>query len=201
MVAAVRPASVRGSPRLDQMYRSFAEICRVVKPGGRFYVWVYRLPETFVRRYLKYPLFDLVRLMISRLPEGPQAVVVRAWANLIYGVHRVAHGEARVPYSEYVVSAYDDMTPRWRRYHTAYELAGWFHKNGFGSPVLSHWDNPYGFGLVAVKNARDVTPGIHYGSAPKLWDEEQTLVALLTSKWVEVQVGATRSYAIWAVTA
>ena len=25
--------------------------------------------------------------------------------------------------------------------------------------------------------------------------------ALLTSKWVEVQVGATRSYAIWAVTA
>ena len=27
------------------------------------------------------------------------------------------------------------------------------------------------------------------------------LVALLTSKWVEVQVGATRSYAIWAVTA
>ena len=28
-----------------------------------------------------------------------------------------------------------------------------------------------------------------------------TFVALLTSKWVEVQVGATRSYAIWAVTA
>ena len=27
------------------------------------------------------------------------------------------------------------------------------------------------------------------------------LVALLTSKWVEVQIGATRSYAIWAVTA
>ena len=26
-------------------------------------------------------------------------------------------------------------------------------------------------------------------------------LALLTSKWVEVQVGATRSYAIWAVTA
>ena len=28
-----------------------------------------------------------------------------------------------------------------------------------------------------------------------------TFLALLTSKWVEVQVGATRSYAIWAVTA
>ena len=31
--------------------------------------------------------------------------------------------------------------------------------------------------------------------------EGQKTLALLTSKWVEVQVGATRSYAIWAVTA
>ena len=30
---------------------------------------------------------------------------------------------------------------------------------------------------------------------------EAQILALLTSKWVEVQVGATRSYAIWAVTA
>ena len=30
---------------------------------------------------------------------------------------------------------------------------------------------------------------------------EEIITALLTSKWVEVQVGATRSYAIWAVTA
>ena len=32
----------------------------------------------------------------------------------------------------------------------AYELAAWFHKNGFASPILSHWDNSPGFGLVAV---------------------------------------------------
>ena len=68
------------------------------------------------------------------------------------------------------------MTPQWRRYHTAYELSDWFHKNGFASPVLSHWDNPYGFGLVAIKDSQDATPGIHFGSAPKLWDEDQTLV-------------------------
>ena len=34
---------------------------------------------------------------------------------------------------------------------------------------------------------------------PELRDKK--IMALLTSKWVEVQVGATRSYAIWAVTA
>ena len=32
-------------------------------------------------------------------------------------------------------------------------------------------------------------------------EDEDQRTALLTSKWVEVQVGATRSYAIWAVTA
>jgi SAM-dependent methyltransferase len=157
-------------------YRSFAEICRLVRPGGRFYVWVYRRPETFLRRYIKHPLFDLARIGISRLPKRPQALAVKSWASLIYGLHKIAHGEARVPYNEYVVSAYDDMTPRWRRYHTAYELAAWFHKNGFASPILSHWDNPYGFGLVAIKDKQPATPGIHFGGAPKLWDEEQTLV-------------------------
>ena len=42
-----------------------------------------------------------------------------------------------------------------------------------------------GFGLV---------PGLAIRS-------DGAILALLTSKWVEVQVGATRSYAIWAVTA
>lgn len=157
-------------------YRSFAEICRLVKPGGRFYVWVYRRPETFLRRYVKHPLFDLARLIISRLPGTPQAVAVKAWANLVYCAHLVAHGSARVPYNEYLVSAYDDMTPRWRRYHTAYELAGWFHRNGFAAPVLSHWDNPYGFGLVAVKQPQARTPGMHFSRSRRLSDEDQMIV-------------------------
>jgi ubiquinone/menaquinone biosynthesis C-methylase UbiE len=157
-------------------YRSFSEICRLVKPGGRFYVWVYRRPETFFRRHLKHPLMDLARLIISRLPDPYQAMAVKSWASLIFGIHKLYHGEAKVPYSEYVVSSYDDMTPQWRRYHTAYELSDWFYKNGFASPTLSHWDNPYGFGLVAIKFPQTETPGIHYGNAPKLLDDEQTVL-------------------------
>ena len=40
------------------------------------------------------------------------------------------------------------------------------------------------------------------GTEPR-WSRDggELYLALLTSKWVEVQVGATRSYAIWAVTA
>jgi SAM-dependent methyltransferase/uncharacterized protein YbaR (Trm112 family) len=157
-------------------YRSFAEICRLVKPGGRFYICVDRHPEAFFARYIKLPVLDLARRIISKLPRGPQVMAVRAWANMVYTLHKLAHGKARVPFNEYLVSSYNDMTPRWRRYHSVYELAAWFHKNGFASPVLSHWDNPYAFGLLAIKEKQYATPGIHFGSAPKLWDEQQTVL-------------------------
>jgi SAM-dependent methyltransferase/uncharacterized protein YbaR (Trm112 family) len=157
-------------------YRSFAEICRLVKPGGRFYICLDRYPETFFRRYIRYPVLDLARSIVSRLPLGPQVIAVKAWANLVFSLHNVAHRGAKVPFNEYLVSAYNDLTPRWRSYHTVYEVASWFHKNGFGSPVLSHWDNPYAFGLLAIKEKQYTTPGIHFGSAPKLWDEQQTVL-------------------------
>ena len=46
----------------------------------------------------------------------------------------------------------------------------------------------------SVNVNRQVLDSEHY-------DYSLIIRALLTSKWVEVQVGATRSYAIWAVTA
>jgi SAM-dependent methyltransferase/uncharacterized protein YbaR (Trm112 family) len=156
-------------------YRAFTEICRLVKPGGRFYICVDRCSETFFGRYVKYPLLDAARRIICRLPGRSQVLAVKTWANLVYALHRVA-GKTRVPYNEYLVTAYNEMTPRWRRHHTVYEIAAWFHKNGFAAPVLSHWDNPYAFGLVAIKEKQYVTPGIHFGTASKLWGREQTIL-------------------------
>ena len=43
--------------------------------------------------------------------------------------------------------------------------------------------------------------GLHFRSWCDRRKPIRQCLALLTSKWVEVQVGATRSYAIWAVTA
>ena len=52
----------------------------------------------------------------------------------------------------------------------------------------------------------EVVVSVHLEGYIVLFSESQEIkngyiLALLTSKWVEVQVGATRSYAIWAVTA
>ena len=57
--------------------------------------------------------------------------------------------------------------------------AAWFHDAGYSAPVLTHWDNPYGFGLVATKERQAVTPGINYGAGEKLWDQKRTLLGRL----------------------
>jgi SAM-dependent methyltransferase len=156
-------------------YRSFAELCRLVKPGGRFYICLDRWPETFFSRYIKYPLVDTARRIISRLPTWPQTMAVKTWATMVYGLHLLAHGRLTAPYNEYLFSAYNEMTPRWRRYHSVHEVAGWFHTNGFAAPVFTHWDNPYAFGLMAVKETQPATPGVHFGRATKIWETQQTI--------------------------
>ena len=157
-------------------FETFVQVAKFVKPDGLFYVWLYRRPEEFLRRYLKVPLFDLARAVISRLPSGSQSLAVSSYARLWKAAHRLASGGKDIPLSEYLVSAYDDLTPQWRHYHTPSEVSGWFHKCGFSAPSLTHWDNPYGFGLVARKTEQEATPGIHYGNSPKLWDDRHTIL-------------------------
>ena len=143
-------------------YETFVQVAKLVRPGGLFYLWLYRRPEEFHRRYLKYPLFDLARAVISRLPLRPQSLAITSYARLWKTFHRLLHGRDDIPLSEYVVSAYDDFSPRWRSYHTPYEVSSWFFQNSFSAPTLTHWDNPYGFGCVAEKTRQTRTPGIHY---------------------------------------
>ncbi len=61
-------------------YQTFTKVAELVKPGGHFYLWLYRKPEKFVRRYLVYPALELTRTAVSRLPSGPQAIIVKAYA-------------------------------------------------------------------------------------------------------------------------
>jgi len=149
-------------------YETFVQAAMLVRPGGSFYVWLYRRPEEFYRRYLKYPLFDLARAVISRLPSKPQSLAVTSYARFWQAVHGLLRGGDDIPLSEYVVSAYDDFSPRWRHYHTPFEVSCWFFQNGFSAPTLTHWDNPYGFGCVAQKTRQAKTPGIHYGKGARM---------------------------------
>jgi 2-polyprenyl-3-methyl-5-hydroxy-6-metoxy-1,4-benzoquinol methylase len=146
-------------------YRSFVEVCKLVKPGGRFYLWLYRKSERFLRRYLFCSAFELVRSVVSRLPQSLQGLVVKAYAYALLVLHKVLGKYKDLSWPERVVGAYDSLTPRWRHYHTPLEVSCWFSLNGFSSPTITHWDNPYGFGMVAVKIPQTSTPGVNFGKS------------------------------------
>jgi SAM-dependent methyltransferase len=146
-----------------QTYGTFISVARLVKPGGRFYLWLYRRPETFVKRYALYPAIDLARMFVSRMPGSLQARCVKAGAGALFAWHSV-RGQARgLSWQERLIGVYDTLTPRWRHYHAPIEVARWFFENGYSSPLLTHWDNPYGFGMLATKDPQDKTPGVHFG--------------------------------------
>lgn len=159
--------------------RTFRAVARLVKPHGRLYVWLYRRPERFVGRYLKDPLYAVLRSTVARLASPLQSLAVRGYARLVWATHRALGRGRRIPFREYLVSAYDDLTPRWRHQHTPIEVGRWFHEAGFGPPTLTHWDNPYGFGLLAERRPCAATPGVHFGAGEKLWDDETTLLGRL----------------------
>ena len=144
-------------------YKTFIEVSKLVKPGGRFYLWLYRKSEKFFRRYLFYPAFELTRTVVSRIPKNPQTLIVKAYALALLALHKGLGKYKEIPWPERVVAAYDNLTPFWRHYHTPLEVSFWFFLNGYSAPTITHWDNPYGFGMVATKKPQEDTPGVNFG--------------------------------------
>jgi 2-polyprenyl-3-methyl-5-hydroxy-6-metoxy-1,4-benzoquinol methylase/uncharacterized protein YbaR (Trm112 family) len=147
-------------------YKTFCEVAKLAKPGGRFYLWLYRRPERFLRRYFFWPTIDLIRGVVTRLPYRSQAIAVKSYAVALLALHKILgkyRNDRYRSWPERVVDAYDSVTPRWRHYHTPAEVAHWFFTNGFSRPTLTHWDNPIGFGMVATKIVQGETPGINFG--------------------------------------
>jgi 2-polyprenyl-3-methyl-5-hydroxy-6-metoxy-1,4-benzoquinol methylase/uncharacterized protein YbaR (Trm112 family) len=146
-------------------YKTFIQVSKLVKPGGRFYLWLYRKSEKFFRRYFFYPPFELTRTIVSRMPKNVQKPTIKVYALALLLLHRVLRKHKDLLWPERVVAAYDNLTPLWRHYHTPLEVSCWFFLNGFSSPSITHWDNPYGFGMVAKKKTQDDTPGVNFGKA------------------------------------
>ena len=143
-------------------YETFKKVAALVRPGGRFYLWLYRRPETFLRRHIVYGGMDFTRLIVSRLPGGMQRPIVRGYARSVRAMHWLRRRHRNVRFEEQVISAYDTLTPTWRHYHTPVEVSRWFFESGFSDGVLTHWDNRYGFGMLATRTPRQKTPGTNF---------------------------------------
>jgi 2-polyprenyl-3-methyl-5-hydroxy-6-metoxy-1,4-benzoquinol methylase len=143
---------------------SFQSLASLVKERGTLYVWVYKKPEVFWQKILL-GIVDMKRFFISRSPVWLQKIFVHIITQFFFLLSRIRKGgNSNRTREEILINNYDTFTPRHRHYHTPTEVASWFHTAGFEAPILSHWNNKYGFGMMAIKNKnRSEAPGLSFG--------------------------------------
>ena len=143
-------------------YEAFSQVAKIARTGGRFYLWLYRKPHTGLRRFLLYPAIETTRFIVARMPHLIQPFVIRAFTAVVMAFHKLLGRHSGISWQERIVDMYDLLTPLWRHYHTPTEVSYWFFENGYGAASLTHWDNPFGFGMVATKGPQAQTPGINF---------------------------------------
>jgi SAM-dependent methyltransferase len=142
---------------------TFMRVAQLTRPGGKFYVWLYRRSRR-LRHRLLHLREDLLRPICSRLPGPLKAAVVHADAAILWSLTRAFRTRTRHSFDEHIVGSYDLLTPRFAwHHHTPYEVSAWFLEAGYSAPTLTHWDNPNGFGMVAARVPMPDTPGVNYG--------------------------------------
>lgn len=142
---------------------AFFQIAKHIKPTGKFYVWLYKRPDGWKNKVLLFCL-DLTRQIICRLPMKIQHQIVLWLSHFFFWLSRKRSGaNTKRSFEQIRINIYDAFTPRYRHYHRPEEVAHWFHACGFDPPILTHWNNKYGFGMVAERNFPDKnSPGENF---------------------------------------
>lgn len=110
----------------------FDAVARIVKPGGRYSVWLYRRNQWWQEL-----INTGLRALTSRLP----AAVLMPFCHLgaILGsipmvnrtLNKVVNFSAHPSYENRVCDTFDWWAPRFQYHHTVDELRGWFAEAGF----------------------------------------------------------------------
>ena len=130
--------------------RGVEEIARMVAPGGRIYVWLYRdIPDSRAYQLKK------------RLRRGPlwwrQLV---AWPFAVQA--RFRHRDLTL--REHYLIEHDFFTPRWRWEHTPHEVVSWFEQAGL--EAQHHTTSRDGFGVLARRQPSASTQASSTATAP-----------------------------------
>lgn len=130
--------------------RGFAELCRVVKPGGAVYVWLYPREGA-----LREAVFGAARFVTTRLPGPVLRTLCFAAAPLTAGVRSYSGTTfPRATWGECAQVVHDWLAPRLQSHHTFQEVASWVREEGMGVEEL-----PVPVGAVAWKPLSDRPPG------------------------------------------
>jgi ubiquinone/menaquinone biosynthesis C-methylase UbiE/uncharacterized protein YbaR (Trm112 family) len=129
---------------------SFASLTRMVKPGGRLYVWVYRKRAWPIRLFFAggRSLKQVVPLQAVMAFCRALAPVYKVGAVTLNGLN-VAKFRSRTT-REITLDLFDALAPRYNHWHTEAEVRSWFEQHGFHN-INASGAQKHGFGMHGDK--------------------------------------------------
>ncbi len=140
---------------------AFQNLVKVLKPGGRIFVWVYSADQG---------VFGRVRQVLPfahRLPHGVLLLLCRVLAVPIWLLGRLA-GEPH-PMREVVFKLFDHLSPRFRTVHRESELMDWYRAEGLEDIRIEIREHTGGIGIRGTKSVsrrEGVSPDRTVGPLP-----------------------------------
>lgn len=131
---------------------TFSCLATLLRPGGRFWVWLYS-PQPGLKRQV----FVRLRRITSRLPLSAQYLLYTLMVPLALLKRSVLlrlklTDEPKLNWREQLINFFDGLSPRYRFEFTPSEVALWFEKHGFSRMRITGTNN-YGFGMYGDKGS------------------------------------------------
>lgn len=128
--------------------RAFHHVCRVVKRGGRFYLWLYK-------NVYYTPLLKAIRRVTTKLSEKVLIGLCYAAAPF-FALTKFLLTALKMNYrpfekrtlKENALSIHDTLAPPYRWHHHKDEIMGWFREEGFSNVTVVE-DSALGYGIYA----------------------------------------------------
>ena len=115
--------------------RTFMAVAKKVKPGGRFFVWLYRSDSRGLQR-VKITLVKIVRAATGWMSYSSRlslCYIAAFFMLLAVRLLRICgwRGRPAIPLRQKAINLFDTITPTYNHEHTPSEAAGWFKEAGF----------------------------------------------------------------------
>jgi 2-polyprenyl-3-methyl-5-hydroxy-6-metoxy-1,4-benzoquinol methylase len=138
---------------------SFLALCKLVKPGGRFFVYLYR-SDTKITVTIKHKLVYFVRYLtrnISHANKMRLCYLGAIWIMLGVRVANIFGYRKRriIPIRSKAVNLFDTISPQFNHEHTPEEVRAWFIESGYHEVkevTISEFRlNEGGFAMIGTK--------------------------------------------------
>jgi SAM-dependent methyltransferase len=125
--------------------RAFAQLVKVLEPGGRIYIWLYSVNQG---------VFGRIRQILPFAHRFPAPVLLSLCWLLSLPVWTLGRFSGRYhPMSEIRFKLFDHLGPRYRTVHSEVEVAQWFEEEGLKNVEIVVRQNTGGVGVRGIKPA------------------------------------------------